>query len=124
MGQKFGGKTGISFGIDRLINEPEFQKQLHGKRVGLVAHPASVAEDLTHSIDALKTIPGIQLTCAFGPQHGMKGDKQYNMIETEDEIKYLAKVTGLDTVLKMSDLGMLVAFCENVIRLDRGIKYE
>ena len=43
---------------------------------------------------------------------------------TEDEIKYLAKVTGLDTVLKMSDLGMLVAFCENVIRLDRGVKYE
>jgi hypothetical protein len=39
---------------------------------------------------------------------------------TEDEISYLAKVTGLDTVLKMSDLGMLISFCENVIRLDRG----
>ena len=86
MGQKFGGKTGIAFGIDRLINEPEFQKQLHGKRIGLVAHPASVTEDLTHSIDAIAAIPGVKLTCAFGPQHGMKGDKQYNMIESEDEL--------------------------------------
>ena len=86
MGQKFGGKTGVLFGVDRLINEPALQKPLHGKRIGLVAHPASVTEDLTHSIDAIQSIPGLNLTCAFGPQHGMKGDKQYNMIETEDEI--------------------------------------
>ena len=86
MGQKFGGKTGVSFGIDRLLSEPEFQKRLHGKRIGLVAHPASVTENLTHSIDAIASIPGVTLNCAFGPQHGMKGDKQYNMIESEDEL--------------------------------------
>jgi uncharacterized protein YbbC (DUF1343 family) len=86
MGQKFGGKTGVLFGIDRLISEPELQKPLIGKRIGLVAHPASVTENLTHSIDAIQAIPGLKLTCAFGPQHGMKGDKQYNMMETEDEI--------------------------------------
>ena len=86
MGQKFGGKTGVTFGIDRLLQEPEFQKRLHGKRVGLVAHPASVNESLLHSIDMISAIPGVKLTCAFGPQHGMKGDKQYNMIETEDEM--------------------------------------
>ena len=92
MGQKFGGKTGVAFGIDRLINEPELQKQLHGKRIGLVAHPASVTEDLTHSIDAISAIPGINLTGAFGPQHGMKGDKQYNMVESEDEIDPVRKI--------------------------------
>lgn len=92
MGQKFGGKTGVLFGIDRLIAEPEFQKQLQGKRIGLVAHPASVTEDLTHSIDAISAIPGLKLTCAFGPQHGMKGDKQYNMIESEDEIDPVHKI--------------------------------
>jgi uncharacterized protein YbbC (DUF1343 family) len=92
MGQKFGGKSGVSFGIDRLIGEPEFHKQLFGKRLGLVAHPASVTEDLTHSIDAIQSISGLTLTCAFGPQHGMKGDKQYNMIETDDEIDPVRKI--------------------------------
>lgn len=76
----------LRFGIDRLVAEPELQRALQGKRIGLVAHPASVTDTLQHSIDALQALPGIQLTCAFGPQHGMKGDKQYNMIETDDEI--------------------------------------
>lgn len=80
------------FGLDRLLDEPELQKALHGKRIGLVAHPASVTENLTHAIDALMALPGITLTCAFGPQHGMKGDKQYNMVETEDELDPIHKI--------------------------------
>ena len=41
------------FGIDRLLAEPELRKPLEGKRVALLAHPASVTRDLTHSLDAL-----------------------------------------------------------------------
>jgi uncharacterized protein YbbC (DUF1343 family) len=71
------------FGIDRLIAEPELRRPLEGRRAALLAHPASVTRDLTHSLDALAAA-GVKLTAAFGPQHGIKGDKQDNMVETED----------------------------------------
>lgn len=43
----------IKFGIDRLLAEAELRKELAGKRVALVAHPASVTAGLEHSLDAL-----------------------------------------------------------------------
>ncbi|MCB2074441.1 MAG: DUF1343 domain-containing protein [Novosphingobium sp.] len=76
----------MKFGIDRLLSDPELRKPLAGKRVALVAHPASVTADLAHSLDALAACPDMRLTAAFGPQHGLKGDKQDNMVETADEI--------------------------------------
>ncbi len=75
----------VQFGIDRLLADPELRAPLAGKRVALVAHPASVTADLTHSLDAL-IAAGINVTAAFGPQHGLKGDKQDNMVETADEL--------------------------------------
>ncbi len=74
----------VRFGIDRLLAEDDLVAQLKGKRVALVAHPASVTAQLKHSLDALVE-RGINVTSAFGPQHGLKGDKQDNMVETEDE---------------------------------------
>ena len=74
----------MKFGIDRLLSEPELQAALKGRRVALVAHPASVTADLTHSIDAL-IAAGVTISAAFGPQHGMKGDLQDNMMESPDE---------------------------------------
>lgn len=75
----------VEFGIDRLLADRALLKQLEGRRVALVAHPASVTADLTHSLDAL-IAAGVNVTSAFGPQHGLKGDKQDNMVETADEI--------------------------------------
>ena len=75
----------IAFGIDRLRADPALRAPLGGKRVALLAHPASVTADLTHSIDAL-IATGLDVTAAFGPQHGLKGDRQDNMMETADEI--------------------------------------
>ncbi|HUQ13545.1 MAG TPA: DUF1343 domain-containing protein [Novosphingobium sp.] len=74
----------MKFGIDRLLADPDLRKPLAGKRVALVAHPASVTHDLTHSLDALAACSDLRLSAAFGPQHGLRGDKQDNMIETED----------------------------------------
>ena len=71
------------FGIDRLVAEAQLRRPLEGKRVALLAHPASVTRDLTHSLDALAAA-GVNLTAAFGPQHGLRGDKQDNMVESED----------------------------------------
>ncbi len=74
----------MKFGIDRLLADPALRRPLEGKRVALVAHPASVTADLAHSLDAL-IAAGVNVTSAFGPQHGLKGDKQDNMVETGDE---------------------------------------
>ncbi len=74
----------MNFGIDRLLADPALRADLKGKRVALLAHPASVTADLTHSIDALVACPDIEITAAFGPQHGMRGDLQDNMMESPD----------------------------------------
>jgi uncharacterized protein YbbC (DUF1343 family) len=71
------------FGIDRLLADPELRRPLEGRRVALLAHPASVTRDLTHSLDALVGA-GVKVTAAFGPQHGLRGDKQDNMVESDD----------------------------------------
>ena len=73
----------MKFGIERLLEDKKLLAELEGKRVALVAHPASVTRDLTHSLDAL-VAAGVNITATFGPQHGMRGDKQDNMIESPD----------------------------------------
>ncbi|MCX7087753.1 MAG: DUF1343 domain-containing protein [Methylococcales bacterium] len=74
----------MHFGLDRLLKDPILRTPLAGKRVALLAHPASVTADLTHALDALANCPDIKLTAAFGPQHGLRGDKQDNMLESPD----------------------------------------
>ncbi len=71
-------------GIDRLLADPALRAPLEGRRVALLAHPASVTRDLAHSLDALAACDGVTLAAAFGPQHGLRGDKQDNMIESPD----------------------------------------
>jgi uncharacterized protein YbbC (DUF1343 family) len=73
----------MKFGIDRLLADKALRKPLAGRRVALLAHPASVTGGLAHSLDAL-CAAGVRLTAAFGPQHGLRGDKQDNMIESPD----------------------------------------
>jgi len=74
----------MKFGIDRLVSNPALRQPLHGKRVALLAHPASVNAELTHSLDALAALGDVKLSAAFGPQHGLRGDKQDNMVESPD----------------------------------------
>src|SRR3954471_8857395 len=74
----------MKFGIDRLVEDRELRKPLAGKRVALLAHPASVTRDLTHSLDALAALGDVRITAALGPQHGLRGDKQDNMVESAD----------------------------------------
>ena len=71
------------FGIDRLLANPDLRKSLEGRRIALLAHPASVTRDLTHSLDAL-VAAGLNVCAVFGPQHGVRGDLQDNMMESPD----------------------------------------
>ena len=74
----------MKFGVERLLEEPALRKPLAGRRVALLAHPASVTRDLTHSLDALCALDDLDIVAAFGPQHGLRGDKQDNMAESPD----------------------------------------
>lgn len=74
----------MKLGIDRLLEEPALRRPLAGRRVALLAHPASVTRDLRHSLDALMSLRELRITAALGPQHGLRGDKQDNMIESPD----------------------------------------
>jgi uncharacterized protein YbbC (DUF1343 family) len=74
----------VKFGIDRLLGEAALRKPLVGRRVALLAHPASTTHDLTHSLDALAGHRDLTLSAAFGPQHSLRGDKQDNMVESAD----------------------------------------
>jgi len=82
----------MKLGLERLIEEPALRRPLAGKRVALLAHPASVTRELTHSLDALAALPELDLTAAFGPQHGLRGDKQDNMVESPDFVDPLLRI--------------------------------
>jgi uncharacterized protein YbbC (DUF1343 family) len=74
----------MKFGIDRLLEDHRLSAPLAGRRLALLAHPASVTADLSHSLDAIAAHGGLKLCAAFGPQHGLRGDKQDNMVESPD----------------------------------------
>ncbi len=76
----------VRFGLDRFLADERLRAPLAGRRVALLAHPASVTRQLVHAADALAAVSDVRLSAAFGPQHGMRGDKQDNMIESADYV--------------------------------------
>lgn len=72
----------VTTGLERLFQS--FPPHYRGARVGLIANQASVDRNLQHALDLFGSFSGFRLTTAFGPQHGARGDKQDNMIESED----------------------------------------
>ena len=77
-------------GIERLCESD--LGLIRGERVGLVCNQASVDHDFRHSADVLGSNDGVNLKALFGPQHGIRGDVQDNMVETPHT---LDKETGL-----------------------------
>jgi uncharacterized protein YbbC (DUF1343 family) len=76
----------MKLGVDQLLERPDVRAGLAGRRVALLGHPASLTRQGEHTLDALAACPDIRLSAAFGPQHGMRGDKQDNMIESDDYV--------------------------------------
>ena len=74
----------MNLGVDELLRNSTLRGALEGRRVALLGHPASVTRECRHTLDALVDCPEIKIVSAFGPQHGMLGDKQDNMVESED----------------------------------------
>ncbi len=82
-------KIPVTLGLERLLEQREI---LGDARVGLICNQASVDHSLQHAADLLFANPHIRLTALFGPQHGIRGDVQDNMIETEHAVD---RSTGL-----------------------------
>lgn len=82
----------MQLGIEHLVEDAGLQRQLRGRKLGLLAHPASVDRRLVHTLDALAALPGIELRVAFGPQHGLRGEKQDNMVESADYIDPIHRI--------------------------------
>jgi len=74
------GKS-VKTGLD--LFEKNWPKKLKGSRVGLIIHPASVNRRLEHAVDLLMESKNIELKALFGPQHGIRGETQDNMVEWE-----------------------------------------
>lgn len=74
----------MQLGVDGLLQSTDRRKALDGRRVALLGHAASLTGTGEHTLDALIGCRELRVTAAFGPQHGMRGDKQDNMIETAD----------------------------------------
>ena len=82
----------MRLGIDRLLADGNLRRPLAGRRVALLGHPASVNHVGRHSLDALMSLSGLRVTAALGPQHGMRGDKQDNMIESDDYVDPIHRI--------------------------------
>jgi uncharacterized protein YbbC (DUF1343 family) len=70
----------VVLGLERLLGER--RDLLRGERVGLVCNQATVDHSFRHAADLVHAHPDIRLTTLFGPQHGIRGDVQDNMVET------------------------------------------
>ena len=83
-------KKPVRLGLEKLLEENS--RLLKGLRSGLICNQASVDHGLQHAADLLNNHSSIQLKALFGPQHGIRGDVQDNMIETAHGVD---RMTGL-----------------------------
>jgi len=69
--------------VSITLGSAKLTARVTGRRIGLVANPASVDNSLHHIGDVVSSTPGVTLAALFGPQHGFRSDVQDNMIETD-----------------------------------------
>src|SRR5687768_13444389 len=80
----------VTLGVEKLLQDRI--DLLRGARVGLICNQASVNHHLRHVADLFHEHPAINLTALFGPQHGIRGDVQDNMIETDHAIDSVTRL--------------------------------
>ena len=110
----------IKLGLERLLEEKV--DLLKGARVGLICNQASVDHGFRHAADVFHENPEVDLCALFGPQHGIRGDVQDNMIETEHTVDVqtglpihsLYSETREPTEAMLSDLDILVFDMQDV----------
>src|SRR5690606_34646018 len=81
LGRRGRGAVKVRTGLEVLVEDEA--SRIRGRRIGLVAHPASVDAELRSAVD-LVTQAGAELVAIFGPEHGFAGDAQ-DMIAVSNE---------------------------------------
>jgi uncharacterized protein YbbC (DUF1343 family) len=85
--------SGVATGLDRIaIGDPEALAPIRGRRIGLVAHPASVDRRLRHAIEILREVADLRVL--FGPEHGFAGTAQ-DMAPVDGEAERAMRVVSL-----------------------------
>ncbi|MGH8477248.1 MAG: exo-beta-N-acetylmuramidase NamZ domain-containing protein, partial [Methylococcales bacterium] len=107
----------MKLGIDVLLNDSKLVEQLKHQRVALLGNPASMTGDFVHSLDALMSA-GIPIRATFGPQHGMRGDKQDNMVESEDAIDAVWGIPVFSLYGKTRRLSAQMLACFDILLVD------
>jgi uncharacterized protein YbbC (DUF1343 family) len=110
----------IKLGLEKLLEQQSYL--LRGAKVGLICNQASVDHNFRHAADLLHENPQLNLRALFGPQHGIRGDVQDNMIETEHAIDpqtglpihSLYSETREPTAAMLEDLDVLVFDMQDV----------
>jgi uncharacterized protein YbbC (DUF1343 family) len=109
----------LTLGVEKLLEAPDLLK---GSRIGLICNQASVDHRYRHVADLFHEHPDIQLSALFGPQHGIRGDVQDNMIETDHSldpktglpIYSLYSETRVPTEAMLRDVDVLVFDMQDV----------
>ena len=70
----------VKLGLEKVLENPK--KYFGSSRIGLICNQASVNHEFRHAADLFFEHPEINLVALFGPQHGIRGDVQDNMMET------------------------------------------
>ncbi|MBX7144808.1 MAG: DUF1343 domain-containing protein [Oligoflexia bacterium] len=73
----------VTIGLERLLNEKKYQKLVQGK-FAYLCHAPSVDRNLRLGVNGIRKVFGKRLTALLSPQHGLFGDVQANMIESQD----------------------------------------
>lgn len=110
----------VKIGLDAL--EKTWPKALHNARAGLLVHPASVNSRLTHAVALLSQSRKFSLRALFGPQHGIWGETQDNMIEWEGFMERTLKIpvyslygkTRTPTSSMLKDIDVMVIDLQDV----------
>ena len=69
----------VQTGLEQIIRQ--FPSALKGKKLGILCHSSSITPDFRHITDQFSSIKECTLSAIFGPQHGLYGQTQDNMIE-------------------------------------------
>jgi uncharacterized protein YbbC (DUF1343 family) len=110
----------IKLGLETLLEDPA--PYLRNERVGLICNQASVDHGFRHAADLLHEHREVKLRALFGPQHGIRGDVQDNMIETDHAVDQktglpihsLYSETREPTEAMLKDLDILVFDMQDV----------
>ena len=73
----------VTTGLESFLNN--FPAALKGKRAGILCHASSITSDFSHVVDIFHDLKGFRLSAIFGPQHGLHGQTQDNMIEWQSQ---------------------------------------